>query len=403
MISLLRICSVNIKFFFQQNLVLFWSFIVVLIASVGALYIGTLKLETKLKNELLAISTEDMIAISNNIAIKIEEILKNQKQIDNDMIEFVVNNSELQYSFENILTPIITKNIKFAYLIYKDSSGVFRYLVDGSYIDKMETKTKFDADSKEWFEIYDSKKPIIIHHKTIQALSMTYLVPVIYNDGVILILAVDLSIDKFNTIEDVWKIVQYGVLAVICVILIFLIALVFQILRFYKVHKAVYIDKLTGVYNRNYLHDFEQVVNLNQYILAVLDIDYFKKINDIYGHEAGDIILKSVAQYLQQNLRDDEDILIRYGGEEFCLFIKKDRNHNKASLNVLDRVFNNLQTTKFEIMPNKLIQVTVSIGVNLEPAKSKSFKDAFVIADKLLYEAKNSGRNKIVLNTDKTD
>jgi diguanylate cyclase (GGDEF)-like protein len=174
-------------------------------------------------------------------------------------------------------------------------------------------------------------------------------------------------------------------------------------LRFYKVHKAVYIDKLTGVYNRNYLHDFEQVVNLNQYILAVLDIDYFKKINDIYGHEAGDIILKSVAQYLQQNLRDDEDILIRYGGEEFCLFIKKDRNHNKASLNVLDRVFNNLQTTKFEIMPNKLIQVTVSIGVNLEPAKSKSFKDAFVIADKLLYEAKNSGRNKIVLNTDKTD
>jgi diguanylate cyclase (GGDEF)-like protein len=344
-----------------------------------------------------------MIAISNNIAIKIEEILKNQKQIDNDMIEFVVNNSELQYSFENILTPIITKNIKFAYLIYKDSSGVFRYLVDGSYIDKMETKTKFDADSKEWFEIYDSKKPIVIHHKTIQALSMTYLVPVIYNDGVILILAVDLSIDKFNTIEDVWKIVQYGVLAVICVILIFLIALVFQILRFYKVHKAVYIDKLTGVYNRNYLHDFEQVVNLNQYILAVLDIDYFKKINDIYGHEAGDIILKSVAQYLQQNLRDDEDILIRYGGEEFCLFIKKDRNHNKASLNVLDRVFNNLQTTKFEIMPNKLIQVTVSIGVNLEPAKSKSFKDAFVIADKLLYEAKNSGRNKIVLNTDKTD
>jgi hypothetical protein len=223
MISLLRICSVNIKFFFQQNLVLFWSFIVVLIASVGALYIGTLKLETKLKNELLAISTEDMIAISNNIAIKIEEILKNQKQIDNDMIEFVVNNSELQYSFENILTPIITKNIKFAYLIYKDSSGVFRYLVDGSYIDKMETKTKFDADSKEWFEIYDSKKPIIIHHKTIQALSMTYLVPVIYNDGVILILAVDLSIDKFNTIEDVWKIVQYGVLAVICVILIFLL------------------------------------------------------------------------------------------------------------------------------------------------------------------------------------
>ncbi|MCK9337070.1 MAG: diguanylate cyclase [Arcobacteraceae bacterium] len=392
----------NIKFFFQQNLVLFWGFIIVLIVSIGILYLGTLKLEKKLKSELLAISTEDMIAISNNISKKIEEILKNQN-IDNDMLDFVLDNSELQYSFENILTPIITKNIKFAYLIYKDSSGVFRYLVDGSYIDKMETKTKFDADSKEWFEIYNTKKPIIIKHNTIQALSMTYLVPVIYNDNVIFVLAVDLSIDKFKDIEDVWDIVQYGVLAVIIVILIFLCALIFQIFRFYKMHKAVYIDKLTGAYNRNYLHDFEQVVNLNQYILAVLDIDYFKKINDIYGHDAGDIILKNVTQYLQQNLRDDEDILIRYGGEEFCLFVKKDRNHNKASLNVLDRIFNNLQTNKFEIMPNKLIQVTVSIGVNLEPGNSESFKDAFAIADKLLYEAKNGGRNKIVLNADKTD
>lgn len=392
----------NIKFFFQQNLVLFWGFIIVLIVSIGILYLGTLKLEKKLKSELLAISTEDMIAISNNISKKIEEILKNQN-IDNDMLDFVLDNSELQYSFENILTPIITKNIKFAYLIYKDSSGVFRYLVDGSYIDKMETKTKFDADSKEWFEIYNTKKPIIIKHNTIQALSMTYLVPVIYNDNVIFVLAVDLSIDKFKDIEDVWDIVQYGVLAVIIVILIFLCALIFQIFRFYKMHKTVYIDKLTGAYNRNYLHDFEQVVNLNQYILAVLDIDYFKKINDIYGHDAGDIILKNVTQYLQQNLRDDEDILIRYGGEEFCLFVKKDRNHNKASLNVLDRIFNNLQTNKFEIMPNKLIQVTVSIGVNLEPGNSESFKDAFAIADKLLYEAKNGGRNKIVLNADKTD
>lgn len=108
MISLLRICSLNIKFFFQQNLVLFWSFIVVLIVSVSILYIGTLKLETNLKSELLTISTEDMIAISNNIAMKIEEILNNQENIDKDMLEFVLDNSELKHSFENILTPIIT-------------------------------------------------------------------------------------------------------------------------------------------------------------------------------------------------------------------------------------------------------------------------------------------------------
>lgn len=159
--------------------------------------------------------------------------------------------------------------------------------------------------------------------------------------------------------------------------------------------KVVYIDKLTNVFNRNYLQESEDFINLNDYILATLDIDFFKRVNDTYGHDVGDKILKDVARIILKSTRNKDDIVIRYGGEEFVILTKTARNDHSSALNIIERIYKNIKNNKFYINNENYINITVSIGVNLVPFKSKTFSEAFKLADIALYNAKNKGRNTI--------
>ena len=127
------------------------------------------------------------------------------------------------------------------------------------------------------------------------------------------------------------------------------------------IKKSVFIDKLTEVYNRNYLQESETLINFSDYIMAALDIDYFKKINDSYGHIIGDKILKQHAQTITESVRKNDDIVIRYGGEEFLILIKTKRDSHAKALNSLDRVFQNIRNKRFKISDLETIKVTVSI------------------------------------------
>jgi len=171
--------------------------------------------------------------------------------------------------------------------------------------------------------------------------------------------------------------------------------LLIQTLRYIAIKKTAYIDKLTHVYNRNYLQESEDFINLNDYLLATLDIDYFKTVNDTYGHDVGDKILKQVANMILLTVRTHEDIVIRYGGEEFVILAKIKRGDNLSALNVIERIFKNIQENHFYINKKDYLNITVSIGVNLVPHKSRTFSEAFKLADIALYNAKNKGRNNI--------
>jgi len=93
--------------------------------------------------------------------------------------------------------------------------------------------------------------------------------------------------------------------------------------------------------------------------------------------------------------RAHEDIVIRYGGEEFIVLAKTKRDDTMGALNVIERVFKNIQETPFWLSKEEPLYVTVSIGVNLSPYKSRTFQEAFKLADISLYHAKNKGRNRI--------
>lgn len=358
----------------------------------GFLLYGTIKLEDKISEKMIEISTSDVITIANNSASLIEKLLNKEE----NYVKQLLQDEVLRQLIETKLQVMLTQNIKYSYLLYKDSRGIFRFLADGA---KEEEKAflnqKFDIDNPLWLEVFETKKPLMIEHDVLQQLSISYLIPIVQNNEVQMILAIDFSIKKVQEINTIIQLMKNGIISIILIVIIFLIILIVQTLRYIAIKKTAYIDKLTNVYNRNYLQESEEFINLNDYILGTLDIDHFKAINDTYGHDVGDKILKQVANMILLTVRNHEDIVIRYGGEEFLILAKIKRDDNISALNVIERIFKNIQENRFYINKKEYINVTVSIGVNLVPHKSRTFSEAFKLTDIALYNAKNKGRNSI--------
>ncbi|MDD2887553.1 MAG: EAL domain-containing protein [Aliarcobacter sp.] len=354
---------------------------------------STIKLEGNITKKMMEISTADVISIANNNASYIE---KSFKTTSLSYTKELIKNQNLREKIEANLALLLTSNIKYAYLLYRDDRGIFRFLADGAIeSEKAFLNQKFDIDNPKWLEIFDTKKPLIVEHGYLQQISITYLVPILKNNEVELILAVDFSIKKIEDINKILNWMKYTIVAIIIIVIIFLIIFLIQTFKYLAIKKSAFTDKLTGVYNRNYLQESENFINLNDYILATLDIDYFKAVNDTYGHVVGDKILTRTAQIITSTIRLKEDIVIRYGGEEFIILAKINRNDNLSAVNVIERIFKNIQEAQFYINNSEFIKITVSIGVNLVPYKSRSFADAFKLADLALYNAKNKGRNNI--------
>ncbi len=151
-------------------------------------------------------------------------------------------------------------------------------------------------------------------------------------------------------------------------------------------------DFLTGLYNRRYF--FEHIDNFlhnnNQYAIAMLDIDHFKNINDQYGHDAGDMVLKKLSTTLKNNTKGS-DIVARFGGEEFCIALAN--VDEKTAIGFFVKLKNIISKEKV-VFENNSINYTVSIGLIMSN-KKENIEKLIQKADNALYEAKNNGRNRI--------
>ena len=162
-------------------------------------------------------------------------------------------------------------------------------------------------------------------------------------------------------------------------------------------------DHLTGLLTRRAYEKEAQKMEAEynrlkqNYAIVFFDIDHFKKINDTYGHEGGDIILSTFAKILQKETRD-LDIVGRYGGEEFVAIVHY--NLKKELLNYLKRVKSIVARNKFIYNEHK-IKLTFSAGVAIRGGHS-TYNDTIQQADILLYKAKESGRDKILIEDDTT-
>lgn len=272
---------------------------------------STIQLEEKLEKKMIELSTGDIVRISNNTAKSIADLMVDKK----DFVNELAYNTNIQKNIENKISTLLTDNIKYSYLLYKDKKGVFRFLADATVgEEKAKFNQKFDIDGPQWLEIYEKKEAIFIKQNLLKQLSITYLIPIIEENEVKMILVVDFAIEKIEEINKIISFIKNAIIGIISIVLLFLSLLTIQTIRFTMVKKSVYVDKLTELYNKNYLIESEGFINLSHYIMAAVDIDHFKKINDSYGHSAGDIILKQISQIILKTIRKNDDIAIRYGG-----------------------------------------------------------------------------------------
>jgi diguanylate cyclase (GGDEF)-like protein len=159
-------------------------------------------------------------------------------------------------------------------------------------------------------------------------------------------------------------------------------------------------DGLTGLFNRRYFnerfhHEFKRAERATEPLsFLMIDIDHFKKINDSYGHLFGDIVLKEITQRLSEHLRET-DILCRYGGEEFAAILPACKI--QEALEVAERVRSSVQSKVIQIAQGNEVTATISIGIASFPETCQSEKQLLTLTDGALYEAKKSGRNKVVL------
>ncbi|HEC25073.1 MAG TPA: GGDEF domain-containing protein [bacterium] len=207
-----------------------------------------------------------------------------------------------------------------------------------------------------------------------------------------------LFINFINIFDSTSSIIFYKDL----IIFIFTLSIALLFIRFRKeifnsdLESMALKDSLTDLYNRRYFDIFYENIfaQSSRYniplSLIMCDIDYFKKINDTYGHEKGDAVLKEVAGVLRDNIRKS-DIAVRFGGEEFILCLPS--THIADAIDVARKI--KQMILKIEIKDMKKITISMGITFYREEFKNKPH-DLFKRMDDLLYEAKNRGRNRII-------
>ncbi len=158
-------------------------------------------------------------------------------------------------------------------------------------------------------------------------------------------------------------------------------------------------DFLTGLNN---VREFDRLLNKasaaveekqESLSLLMIDLDYFKKVNDTYGHSSGDMVLKQLSHILLKSCRSF-DIVSRNGGEEFTVILMG--CDHKPAVNIAERIRRNVELHSFVIENDKKINITVSIGVSSYPDNTDSPEHLLQEADNALYQAKHQGRNRVI-------
>ena len=167
-----------------------------------------------------------------------------------------------------------------------------------------------------------------------------------------------------------------------------------------EIRKQAIYDGLTGIYNRRefsrkFLEEFRRAKRAGSHLsLIMCDIDWFKKYNDSYGHQKGDLCLKSVAKTIDKSLKRGGDFCARYGGEEFVAVLPA--TNEKGALAVAENIRKNVENLHIEHIKSTYKIVTLSIGVSTAKDFSNlSNEDLIKQADEALYKAKKNGRNKV--------
>lgn len=167
---------------------------------------------------------------------------------------------------------------------------------------------------------------------------------------------------------------------------------------FQKTQDLAIHDELTSLYTKGYFlerlrEEYKRSVRQERTLsLLLLDIDYFKKYNDKFGHTSGDMVLKTLSHNVTDALKNSSPIIGRFGGEEFCIILSA--IDKKRALTLAQQLRVRIEKTKM-ILRRQATSVTVSIGVAVYPDDAKDEDELIIKADRAMYAAKQKGRNQV--------
>jgi diguanylate cyclase (GGDEF)-like protein len=167
-----------------------------------------------------------------------------------------------------------------------------------------------------------------------------------------------------------------------------------------RAEELTIIDELTETYNYRYFvqklqEEKKRAYRYNlQLSLIMVDIDWFKKINDSYGHEVGNVVLKELSDVIKGCIRD-VDIFCRYGGEEFVVILPQTPQVEASRIG--ERIRERVEQMVVDAGNERRLKITVSVGVTSYPENGKSHEDLVSIADQALYRAKGAGKNSVCI------
>lgn len=155
-------------------------------------------------------------------------------------------------------------------------------------------------------------------------------------------------------------------------------------------------DYLTGVYNNRKFHQLTHsyiTESTKPFSMISIDIDHFKKVNDLYGHPAGDEILKELGQRLKHLVSSKDGYVTRNGGEQFAVLIPN--SPPAIGLDLGERIRSSVARSPFKLSGNQETSITVSVGVSSYPDNGSTIQELYSAADTAMYEAKATGRNRV--------
>lgn len=334
---------------------------------------------------------KEEIQKTEQYAAKIAQLI--QRRTSNNMESVLTDNPKLRDNLNESLQAFLTKQYQYIFVLKKDVKGNYRFLLDGSEEGPEEYKTIFFPKSKLFDSVYKTQKmQIIEQHEGVEQVWLSLVYPIVNENETEALLVLDLSesygehLNNFNSplMTVVWMMQIF--------LLLSMFLLVFLAYRYYKIRKELIIDDLTSVYKKQYLEEFFDKKRLEDYDVMLLDIDEFKEVNQKFGYEFGDMILKEFTQTLLSALSPDA-IIVRTVGAEFLVVSPKSESTVEVEA---QRIFDMLREKKY-LIGNEIQYLTVSMSAMSIPEKSTSVQNIERLLDEKLLEVKSKGKNALAI------
>ncbi len=346
------------------------------------LQISTVQSTDKLKN--------DEVQKTEQYAAKIAKLV--QLRVDN--IEVTLTEDPiLRKHLNEVLQAFLTKQYQYIFVLQKDVKGNYRFLLDASEHEPEEYKTIFFPKSALFDRVYTSQKmQIIEQHGGVEEVWLSLVYPIVRDNKTEALLVLDLSesygeyLSNFNSpLMRVVRMMQ--VLLILSIML-----LLYLVYRYYRLRKILLYDSLTSTHTKVFLEEFFNRHEVDAFNAILIDMDEFAQVNNKYGNESGDLVIKEFTATIMNALSVGSKV-IRTGGTEFLVIVPK----NKLDFNELvKKLFTTLQEKKY-LLKNEVFHQTVSMSAMIIPPGHVSIYDVQRILDVKLLEIKSKGKNALGL------